>query len=40
METAGAGRDTSVARFQALLDVAESMTTCRGPESYVNVGPS
>src|SRR5437867_7294607 len=32
METAGAARDVSVARFQALLNVAESITSCRDPE--------
>ncbi|HSV07568.1 MAG TPA: GAF domain-containing protein, partial [Candidatus Binatus sp.] len=32
METAGGARDASVARFQALLDVAESITSCRDPE--------
>src|SRR5262245_12031635 len=32
METVGAGRDASVARLQALLDVAGSITTCRDPE--------
>jgi formate hydrogenlyase transcriptional activator len=32
METANAAENASAARFQALLDVAESITTCRGPE--------
>jgi formate hydrogenlyase transcriptional activator len=32
MEPANAAENASVARFQALLDVAESITTCRGVE--------